>query len=302
MNRSRPEYFLPIGLRKEYCLRRRRKVKSHLGTSGSTSEQDPHRQEYSLMPKHDKYDRQVIVRLATGITKKNGMTTDGSEIITSAANLAEKALGERKPAALRAGHKLLPTKVVDFPAPGDPNGAAKRKALGEALGELTEMSRLYIIGHGDWKHQAVGEVGAVNWADTLFLNGLKKVGVISLVSCNAGRDLGSAADVRINNSADSFASVFHKQLGEYDIKPVLFARVYKVVVLNSAPETGRKAVEQKDQQIRRRQNSKLKFWWDGDTQKRETVVYATDADSESASDDFDFVFAPPPPDLNSPNG
>lgn len=242
------------------------------------------------MPQHDKYDKQVIIRLVTGITRKSGVVTDGSEIVTGAANLAEKALGARKPAALRESHKLLPTKIVDFPAPGDPDAAAKRKALGEALGELTEKSRLYIIGHGNWKTQTVGEVGPVKWADTLYLNGLEKVAVISLVSCNAGRDLGSAADVRINNSANSFASEFHKQLGELGLKTVVHARVYKAAVLESGADTGRKVTEQKDVQIHQRPNSKVKFWWAGDTQKRDTVIYATNEDQGSDSDELDFVF------------
>jgi hypothetical protein len=246
----------------------------------------PEDKECTPMPRPwEKYDRQVIVRVFTGIA------ADDQVIIDGAINLQKRAHGTHKPPGLQKANEVLTTVIVDYPAGADLE--EKTTKLEQAFGKLTKKSRLYILGHGDWRAQTVGGVTALYCAATLAAAKLPNVKIISLVSCNAGRDQSTASDVRIAESANSFASKFHREIKSFaGVTADLYARVYKVGVLSQGQGTGQKITgrgsRQKDQVKyfpKHKDNSKLRFFWDGDVQKREWVFYFEQTDFDALEDD-----------------
>src|SRR5207244_11901555 len=118
------------------------------------------------------------------------------------------------------------------PAPGGILPIATLADLTIRLSELTGRSRLYLRGHGSWRNQTIGGWDARAVAQLLHMCNLPAVQVISIVSCKLGRGLGAADGCRLADSANSFASKFHKSLWkDYDIKTTVFARLYSTLVL-----------------------------------------------------------------------
>lgn len=214
------------------------------------------------------YDRQLIVQFLSGHPSEN--------LITDNAKAIDK----------RAQNRGLKSHIVSLPCGSGLIGNVKDhfrvKALTQELKKLTNQSRLYIQGDGDWESQKVADWGADEAADYLVACGMPAVKVISVLACEAGRDLGTTNHVRVPNSADSFASKFHKRLHEkHNIDVLLYARVYLVVPIGPATirrfgvdksELGRKATADEDDDVELsmfgRTKSKLRFKWAGGQQIR----------------------------------
>ncbi len=144
------------------------------------------------------------------------------------------------------------------------------------------QSRVYLQGHGDWQSQKIADWGADFTVDFLVGAGLPAVKVVSILACEAGRDLGTANDTRVANSADSFASKFHARLrAKHGISTVVYARVFCVVPIGPAARDyfglsktsmGRKATSDEDDDVDNsefgRTKSKLRFEWVGGQQVR----------------------------------
>ncbi|MCI0699991.1 MAG: C80 family cysteine peptidase [Planctomycetia bacterium] len=182
----------------------------------------------------------------------------------------------------------LPTESVLFPRAGQPGFLAARFKLTAALGKLDKHSRLYLIGHGNWKAQTLGGDTADTWATTLVNGGLPQIKLVSVTGCQAGRDLGSADDLRVLSSADSFASKLHAKLGALGVKVDLYARAYKVRIRSGGQGQvrGSKTTEGTYQ----RANSKILFTWEGAKQVRKWVDYTAKDDPDSWVDLDSWVF------------
>jgi len=117
------------------------------------------------------------------------------------------------------------------PLPMEPEYDQKLRILQSALADLDETSKIYLQGHGNWKAQTVGGVAAYGWVQRLKEAKLNRVGKISILGCQAGRDLGTADEWRVSRSVDSFASRFHSLLKSMlRIECRVDARLYDVKV------------------------------------------------------------------------
>lgn len=96
------------------------------------------------------------------------------------------------------------------------------------LSKLTKSSRLYIVGHGDWRHHTVAGLGPRQLAIWLKAQGLTTVRTIGLVCCGLAADQSAANYVRRSSSIDSFASRFTQAL-DADVG-VITARYFNTVV------------------------------------------------------------------------
>lgn len=167
--------------------------------------------------------------------------------------------------------------------PGFPLGETSRLKLQSGLRKLTAKSVLMILGHGDWKSQHVGLIDGPETATLLKNNGLNIASVIKIVACSAGRDVGSAKDVRLGVSHDSFASKFHQKLMDHEVFIDVVAPTRAVAALQGGLYSGR--LFTKDSKLERgdpdtpsatyrRTGSFVKYTAVNKVQKREIVTWS----------------------------
>jgi hypothetical protein len=212
------------------------------------------------------YSKQIIVQFLEGVGDTE--IKDGSQAMnTRAANAGLSS----SVVSVRASSSLLHT-----------FSQKDKDVLTNAFNNFPTDSRVYIRGHGDWESQKVGRWSADKVADFLVECGMPAVRLISITGCELGRDKGSANDTRVRTSMNSFASKFHVRLKKkHKIKTVVYARIYCVGVALASQghdpgDVGMKGTFNKDDDWetwdegagRNRVHSKLKFYWDGNTQKR----------------------------------
>jgi hypothetical protein len=232
------------------------------------------------------YDRNVIVQFLTG---------SGDATITRGTNdLAAKVNTNRIVTVDVRPNTLLP--------PG-----ALKNALTAELGGLTAQSRLYLRGHGDWKHRTLGGWTARHVTGLLVSCGLAQPRLISVTGCNCARTVDFGAEASsggggesyhqvkaarqglLDGSVHSFAGLLHYRLGNnHGIRCDLYGRTYFVTVLGPLGATenlrdmyaelgeGRKitATDRADSEKHDRAFSKIRFYWNGAQQMREWVQYA----------------------------
>jgi len=202
-----------------------------------------------------KYDRQLIVGLLDGAT--DAITTRQAEDLDAKQRKAP-----------------LPSETVILGAAGD--DAPLRRALrgeGDVRLPVSARSRVYLVGHGDWRRQTLSGSTAEQVADLLSRCGLTAARVISVVADELGRDAGSndAADLR--EPPDSFASRLHATLAQtHGIETELLARVYPTAVVGEGPARGTKrtldAAGDAASGVHHRPRSKLRFSWHNGAQRR----------------------------------
>lgn len=174
----------------------------------------------------------------------------------------------------------LPTETVLYPR--NPSRLAKQYKLAAAIQKLDAKSRVYIIGHGDWGNKTLGGIGGVDWATMLIARGFsqQKAKLISVTGCNCARDIGTGDEVRVAESANSFASEFHAELGRRHVKLPVYARVYNVRIRSG--HHGGQARGQKSTRdgtgalAHQRAASKVLFCWEDGVQCRKFVDYDND--------------------------
>jgi hypothetical protein len=149
---------------------------------------------------------------------------------------------------------------------------------------LTAKSRLYIRGHGDWQNQRVGGLSGKFLAD-LLRDDLPDDLLISITSCQAGRDKGSAATHRVMCSIDSFAAEFHKRLNEpkRQCKVRVYARVFTVKVSKAGRKLTTDAAGDFGK-VPHRARSKILFYWSAENQMRKWVDYDKKDDPDKWED------------------
>lgn len=149
----------------------------------------------------------------------------------------------------------------------------------DALAKLTKDSRLYLLGHGDWAQQKLGDWGYSNILNMLVDGGLAAVKLVNVVACQLARDKGTLDEQRLAASADSFASKLHSGLGTCGIKTEVRAYLLDNFVVSKAthendtkfdfPEdTGRKLVYGKDGKAYPARYAKVAFVWQNGVQTR----------------------------------
>lgn len=211
------------------------------------------------------YDRQLIIQFLTG---------DSSDALIK---LNAKALqkhaedtGLKSHIVTLLGSSGLFSGIVD---------SFRVKALKHELAKLTSQSRVYLQGHGDWQSQKIADWGPTFSADFLVAAGLSAAKVVSILACEAARDLGTANDCRVANSTSSYASKFHARLREkHGIETEVYARVHCVAIGNKkVGPVGHKGTFNDDDvwegwnvgQGGKRTESKIRFYWSGGVQQRQ---------------------------------
>jgi hypothetical protein len=148
-------------------------------------------------------------------------------------------------------------------------------SLGRAIADVSGDSRIYLAGPGDWEAGTIGGAAPDEVAALLAGASLHDVRLISIVSSELGRDSGTSQAERISSAMDSFAARLHRLLKQSGIATTLHARVYRTRTSVDADSAGRKITADADDQFddsaegHHRPNSKLRFYWDGDVQKRD---------------------------------
>lgn len=212
------------------------------------------------------YDRQVIAQFLCGDPSDN-LIRDNAKAINDKANSAG-----------------LPSVVCTIPIAnqGKDINDARWWYCGEQMKKLTADSRLYLQGHGNWKSQKLGDWGPVESADLLVGLGMKACKMISILGCELGSDRTAPDSVRVLNSADSFASRFHKALKDrHRIETEVYARIWPVVPVGPAAQqvlalgdewSGKKLQlvgGSGDTYTHHAGNTKIRFYWSGGVQQRQ---------------------------------
>lgn len=225
---------------------------------------------------HEKYDSQLILNLFTG----NG----DHVLITGTA-------GQQNKANKRG---LINHTVTLY----EKDKVIHSKTLEQDLNLLTNKSRLYIAGHGDWRRSQVG-----GWSGDEVAKYLAEhckstsefPGLISILGCSAGRGpnainqgLLQKSYLLTENSVKSFAEDLHYGLERHGILTTIYARMYGVFVfgtkelqIDNAPNVaseencGKKAIETRPNFYPTRKDSRTKviFYWQNHDSYREFVDY-----------------------------
>lgn len=214
---------------------------------------------------HSKYDKQLIIEFLNGhgdtVIQDNAKALQ----IRGASSGLSSPIVTLRPSAFG---RMLANAV----------GLSKLK---DAMKHLTTESRVYLQGHGDWQSQKLADWDAAQTAAILCGAGMPAVKTVSVLGCELGRDQGTANDVRVSNSADSYGLKLHKILKDsYGIETVVRARIYCVGLGNSGwaastPDRwGRKIAFDEDDkydswaQAHKRTESTIVFYWDNGVQRR----------------------------------
>ena len=146
----------------------------------------------------DKYDKQLVVEFQTG----------GADpiIVNSSIELA-KAFSKLKGIPGLSTVTSWNSNDVIGPAAGS-NWTAMRSAMDE----LSDESRVYLNGHGDWESQTISGLGPKDVAKLLFLTKMPSVKTLCVTACGLGR-LKTKKGL-IFNSVSSFATKLHAKLKE----------------------------------------------------------------------------------------
>ncbi len=211
------------------------------------------------------YDTNVIIQFLSG---------NGNHVITGGTQRMQKKLG------------IPAQQVVTVEAFGPrpfSMSAATRQELTVALAVLTGQSRLYLRGHGDWKHTTLGGWTPGEVAGALLLGGLAVTpALISVTGCQCARAVSPGAEgkslstfpersaaemVLLARSTHSFAGLLHGRLCQRGITSPLFGRVYSVSVVDDGDDehlAGQKVTATPGGDTRRhRRRSKVRFDWVG---------------------------------------
>ncbi|WP_020481417.1 C80 family cysteine peptidase [Methylomonas sp. MK1] len=220
------------------------------------------------------YDRQLIIQV---------LTSSGDESIKSGSEALNK----------RATQNGISSTVITYPAHAS---GTKFKILEfqlrEQLVKLTDKSRVYIRGHGDWIEATSGGIKGEDMADTLHRLGMPRVKVISITSCKGARGAYFKSNL-LSKGDQSFAGQFHARLHDHGIDTTVYARIHNVFVTDEgfAKKYGGKLGEKStrdtfdaepdegiaagdDKHVNHRPESKMKFEWKNGRQERNWVDYA----------------------------
>ncbi len=208
------------------------------------------------------YSAQVIIAFSLG--------NDSDLISKSIDALKEKAKSRKLP--------TFSGVLTEYPA----NEADKKllKGFFAAFGKKPGGVRVYLMGHADRLAHRLGVWSSEQVADLLNDAGLTGNGVISMIGCEAARNLENDYPPEVEDWEDSLATKLHYHLKKkHEIKAIIFARVKSVGVFSDihrekfddlellAALKGHKFVLLKDDVRANKQSlTKLVFYWDDNKQ------------------------------------
>lgn len=193
-----------------------------------------------------KYDRQLIIKLQSGTKKQR------REVDKGACDLEFKNVFETD----KVSYDYSNRDIFDL--------LISTSKVKDAVAKLTEKSRLYLLGHGNYK--SVGGMTGVECADFLHNSGLTRVKRISVVSCHAG------GGFFLPDTVDTFAKTLSWALGK---KYNLFVEVVARAAFVGIDEMGRKWIRQAWSLAHKPKGSKILIQWSGNSQFI-TGVYGSD--------------------------
>jgi len=208
------------------------------------------------------YAAQVIIAFSLG--------NDSDLISKSIAALKEKAKSRGLP--------TFDGVLTEHPA--SEQDAKLLKGFFAAFGKKPGGVRIYLLGHADWLAHRLGVWSSEQAADLLKDAGFTGNGVISMIGCEAARNIWNAYPPEVKDWEDSLATKLHYHLkNKYEIKATLCARIKSVGVISDihkekfddpqvfAESKGRKFVLLKDDvRANKEPSTKLIFYWDDNKQ------------------------------------
>ncbi len=220
-----------------------------------------------------KYDRQLLIAFLTG--------RDDDAVWDNIDSIQSKFFNDPFGANKEKGK----TNLVPFTALSDEESQIfnwKQLArLPEEFAKLTDNSRVYIVGHGNWQEQRIGNYDGKFVAHLLWAHGLGKHDHITVVACEGARSTsdhtGQRLEGGITTSTESFASKLHYHLGvSHQIRTVVFGYIYSVKTYKvGTSREGKKLVVLDGSEVgilrKDAPNSKRRFYWLGKSQFCEWV-------------------------------
>jgi len=228
-----------------------------------------------------KYDRQLILEFLDGPPADDRVIEKGGVALRHKARLR----GIPSP-VVKIGRVLTPLTVTPD----------TEYALALQLRDLSDQSRLYLDGHGDWPRQTLGGRPAGEIVTLLKACGFAKpVKIISILGCQSAR--GPLSSDVTDEAFKSFAAEFHMLLGttEPKIRCDVYARFFNVGVLNAGnlyscemSRIGQKTTAKNPDReldltehtfgvdglsVHHQALSKRRYYWAGSDQKWEWVSY-----------------------------
>ncbi len=160
-----------------------------------------------------------------------------------------------------------------------------QKAKGDE--QKSKGVRIYLLGHAAWLAHKLGTWSSEEVADLLGGAKFTGKGVISIIGCEAARNLDNDYPAEVTDWEESFASKLQYHLkGKYSVESPILARIRSVGVFSDIHKEifsvakefedtkGRKFILSKDDiRINKAESTKLRFYWDGGKQMREWVGY-----------------------------
>jgi hypothetical protein len=181
-----------------------------------------------------KYDRQLIVAFLADDQNQ-------SQTLVQAQALNEKERAE----ALETEIVTIPPLTGITAADNGPEVEELRRAMSGQLQvsrPITDNSRVYLVGDGNWRLARLSGRSPENIADLLACSGMTAVKVVSIVADGLGRGDVNPIQSGDPEFPDSFAARFHRRLKEaWHIRTVVHARVLNVTVISGpGADRGRK--------------------------------------------------------------
>lgn len=211
-----------------------------------------------------KYAAQVIIAFSAG----------------NDADLITKSIDALRHKSKSVGLQTFSGVLKDHPAAQGEVSALK--GFFTTFGQKTKGVRVYLLGHAAWLAHRLGSWSSEQVADLLGGTKFTGNGVISIIGCEAAKNLDDDYSPDIADWEDSFATKLQYHLKKkYSIEAPILARIQSVGVFSDIHKEkfddaeafeamkGRKFVLSKDDtRINKAASTKLIFYWDDGKQKR----------------------------------
>ena len=171
-----------------------------------------------------KFDRQIIIVLLAG-------DAQDASVMAQARAMNEKERAEALDSEVVTARPGVPTTGTFATADLEEIRQAMAGRL-KVLRPITQNSRVYLVGSGNWRRRRLAAWSPEEVADLLGQVEMPAVKVISIVADGLGRSVSATGKPVRPECLDSFAAVFHRRLKEvWRIRTVVHARVLKVAVV-----------------------------------------------------------------------
>jgi Peptidase C80 family len=235
-----------------------------------------------------KYDGQIVLALIDGptvtyggapITGGNVHTFLNDATVTSTDKQEYKRQeGERQSAEnLHEKHEGAPNHHLCIIEDYEPNTEAQKEKIRAGLATMAKVGgriRLYVVAHHDPESRRMAGLDASALA-SLVANSPHATGIksITLVGCHTAGEAGQAEDVAQLASVETFASEFHRRLGEAH-QIYTFVNGYTTFVQINVRGQKLARFSEQNAPARKLELSKVRFYWDEYKRPARAVVTA----------------------------